>query len=271
LPGCGDGIISGDEECDDGAANSDNAPDRCRTSCVAPSCGDGVVDLDEGEGCEPPGTLLCTADCAPRPGGLGLAAGQRTADPDEGLARCQRALVAQGVRAFGVRRRAVLDCVHRAAVCVAREDADAPDADACFARAERRCAARAGRSDAVVARTAADTDARCGAPLTVANLLDPTAGLGLAQLAATCPFGEERAPRSGDVTACAMRAAACAGETAAGQVVPRAVEYLASLEFDAATAFPCLLDPSELEIGDGWFGSASGAFTGDADTTAARR
>ena len=65
------------------------------------------------------------------------------------------------------------------------------------------------------------------------------------------------------MVACAIRAAACAGETAAGQVVPRAAEYLSSLQLDASTVFPCLLDPTELGTGDGWLGSASGAFTDD--------
>lgn len=47
-PGCGDGVVDPDEECDDGAANSDTAPDACRTTCVLPACADGVQDTDEG-------------------------------------------------------------------------------------------------------------------------------------------------------------------------------------------------------------------------------
>lgn len=48
---CGDGHIwDGNEECDDGADNSDTEPDACRTDCTAPRCGDGIVD--SGEGCD---------------------------------------------------------------------------------------------------------------------------------------------------------------------------------------------------------------------------
>jgi hypothetical protein len=41
---CGNGTIERQEECDDGAANSDEAPGACRTSCLLPACGDGVAD-----------------------------------------------------------------------------------------------------------------------------------------------------------------------------------------------------------------------------------
>ena len=49
---CGDGLIQAGlgEQCDDGAANSDTAPDACRTSCRLPACGDGV--LDSGDECD---------------------------------------------------------------------------------------------------------------------------------------------------------------------------------------------------------------------------
>lgn len=52
---CGDEAVdaSHGEACDEGAANSDVAPDRCRTDCQPARCGDGVVDsgerCDEGE------------------------------------------------------------------------------------------------------------------------------------------------------------------------------------------------------------------------------
>jgi len=43
---CGDGILQPSEEaCDDGLVNNSNVTaDKCRTTCVLPSCGDGVVD-----------------------------------------------------------------------------------------------------------------------------------------------------------------------------------------------------------------------------------
>ena len=48
-PYCGDGIISGDEECDDGASNDDSAYGGCTTKCLfGPFCGDGTVNGPEG-------------------------------------------------------------------------------------------------------------------------------------------------------------------------------------------------------------------------------
>jgi len=47
---CGDGDITGNEECDEGDANSDIVANACRTSCVEAACGDGVRDA--GEGCD---------------------------------------------------------------------------------------------------------------------------------------------------------------------------------------------------------------------------
>lgn len=46
-PLCGDGVLDPLEGCDDGASNSDSAPDACRTDCTRPRCGDGVVDSAE--------------------------------------------------------------------------------------------------------------------------------------------------------------------------------------------------------------------------------
>ncbi len=61
---CGDGAITGAEECDDGAANSDTDADACRTNCRLPKCGDGIVDstevCDDGNGV---GTDLCNNTC----------------------------------------------------------------------------------------------------------------------------------------------------------------------------------------------------------------
>jgi cysteine-rich repeat protein len=47
APRCGDGVINGDDTCDDGVENSDSAPDACRTTCVPAFCGDGVTDAGE--------------------------------------------------------------------------------------------------------------------------------------------------------------------------------------------------------------------------------
>lgn len=59
---CGDGNINLEEECDLGAGNSGSLPDTCRTNCLNPSCGDGVVD--SGEICDENGeTVSCTYIC----------------------------------------------------------------------------------------------------------------------------------------------------------------------------------------------------------------
>jgi hypothetical protein len=49
-PDCGNGMREGDEECDQGMLNSDTIPNRCRTDCTAPGCGDDVID--DGEVCD---------------------------------------------------------------------------------------------------------------------------------------------------------------------------------------------------------------------------
>lgn len=46
---CGDGKVTGGEECDDGADNAD-AANKCRVDCKAAACGDGIVD--QGEECD---------------------------------------------------------------------------------------------------------------------------------------------------------------------------------------------------------------------------
>ncbi|HEY2408524.1 MAG TPA: PA domain-containing protein [Polyangiaceae bacterium] len=54
---CGDSVLDTGERCDNGAANSDTKPDACRTSCQRASCGDGVID--SGEQCDSTNTALC--------------------------------------------------------------------------------------------------------------------------------------------------------------------------------------------------------------------
>ncbi len=73
---CGDGNIDVGEVCDDGAFNSDDVPNACRTDCSAPYCGDGVKDSFEGcdgvdlggTSCEDEGfsggSLSCDLDCS---------------------------------------------------------------------------------------------------------------------------------------------------------------------------------------------------------------
>ncbi len=52
---CGNEIVEADEQCDDGADNSDTVADACRVDCTTATCGDGVVDT--GEECD--GTDQC--------------------------------------------------------------------------------------------------------------------------------------------------------------------------------------------------------------------
>jgi len=68
---CGNGIVEGAEECDDGDNNSDTEPNACRTNCKNAYCGDNVKD--KGEECDPPGTLAdgltqCSDTCQITPG-----------------------------------------------------------------------------------------------------------------------------------------------------------------------------------------------------------
>lgn len=76
-PRCGDGELnSPDEDCDDGAANSDTVPDACRSDCQVALCGDGVVDT--GEQCDDANDDEgddCLADCTLRDPEAGLSPG----------------------------------------------------------------------------------------------------------------------------------------------------------------------------------------------------
>lgn len=77
LSECGDGyqnLLA--EECDDGAANSDELPLACRSGCRLPGCGDGVIDngtrddgqsfseqCDDGEANSDDSPLACRSGC----------------------------------------------------------------------------------------------------------------------------------------------------------------------------------------------------------------
>jgi fibro-slime domain-containing protein len=50
---CGDGVLNGSEQCDDGQDNADDAYGGCTTQCtLGPYCGDGDVDAQFGEECD---------------------------------------------------------------------------------------------------------------------------------------------------------------------------------------------------------------------------
>jgi cysteine-rich repeat protein len=60
---CGDGLPEGAEACDDGNGVND---DGCSNLCLAPACGDGIVQLDRGEECDDGNQLAgdgCDAAC----------------------------------------------------------------------------------------------------------------------------------------------------------------------------------------------------------------
>lgn len=67
APFCGDGEVDAslDEECDDGALNSNTQSNACREDCSRPACGDGV--LDAGEECDTEGLTsggaICSTGC----------------------------------------------------------------------------------------------------------------------------------------------------------------------------------------------------------------
>jgi hypothetical protein len=56
---CGDGLVEGHEQCDDGHHNSDSEANACRRNCMRARCGDGVQDA--GEQCD--GTPNCDGGC----------------------------------------------------------------------------------------------------------------------------------------------------------------------------------------------------------------
>ncbi len=59
---CGDGVVAGNEQCDDGTANNTGGYGKCNPDCTrGPFCGDGIVQAQDGEDCD--GTPGCGPDC----------------------------------------------------------------------------------------------------------------------------------------------------------------------------------------------------------------
>jgi cysteine-rich repeat protein len=250
---CGDGLESDDEECDDGPANSDVLADRCRTTCRSPSCGDGVVDPDEGEDCEPPRTLLCTEDCENRV--MLPIVRSRNAEPP--LGRCARGILRAGLRTFAASRTVVGTCVRAAAHCVLGRDVPG---DRCLAAAGNRCDRAFARGRVTQAKAQAVAARACvgsgGDDVLMPMLLEPRGGLGFRDVAAGCPFDASRLPLTQDLLGCVTIRAACLGERAIAQAVPRAYELLGEIIDDPDGRFPCVPDPDDLAVEE----SASGAF-----------
>jgi hypothetical protein len=85
--GCGDGVIDSVEQCDDGAANSNTTPGACREDCRNSFCGDGVVDPGEQcDGNPAPGcdSGLCRASGASACTCVAPGCGNGVVEPDLG-------------------------------------------------------------------------------------------------------------------------------------------------------------------------------------------
>jgi uncharacterized protein (TIGR03382 family) len=60
APICGDGIINGADQCDDGGVNTAT----CDSDCTFPTCGDAIANTAAGEACDDGGeSAACNADC----------------------------------------------------------------------------------------------------------------------------------------------------------------------------------------------------------------
>jgi cysteine-rich repeat protein len=91
---CGNGELDGAEECDDGSANSDTAPDGCRIDCLLPRCGDGVVDA--GEGCDDGNTASadgCSSMCT-------MESGSFEAEPNDVISDATPLAVGMPIQGF---------------------------------------------------------------------------------------------------------------------------------------------------------------------------
>jgi len=93
---CGNGTTEPGEQCDDGASNSDTAPDACRTNCAPARCGDGVKDTSEacdsadlgGQSCSDfgyvdPAGLACNGVCGMDTTGCNPVCGNGAIEPGE--------------------------------------------------------------------------------------------------------------------------------------------------------------------------------------------
>ena len=69
-PLCGNAIVEGNEQCDDGAGNADLSDFLCRTDCTLARCGDVIIDGSRGERCDDGNGnanvagALCRTNCA---------------------------------------------------------------------------------------------------------------------------------------------------------------------------------------------------------------
>lgn len=81
---CGDGVVEGGEECDNGPNNNDLLQGACRSDCTAAGCGDAVVDYVLGEECDDGNAMAgdgCSDSCGVE---VGNACGDGKVIPAEG-------------------------------------------------------------------------------------------------------------------------------------------------------------------------------------------
>jgi cysteine-rich repeat protein len=92
---CGDGIIEGDEQCDDAVLNL-GAPGGCLSDCsYAPYCGDGRVDpgelCDDGANVTQYGPVNCAPGCViPHHCGDGVTDAADGESCDDGSSACRK-------------------------------------------------------------------------------------------------------------------------------------------------------------------------------------
>ena len=99
---CGNGIVEGDEPCDDG---NDDETDECTSMCRKPGCGDGTLQV--GEECDDGNQSdndACTNACVPNVCGDGIVFDEmeqcddgNTDDSDACLTKCKNAKCGDGV------------------------------------------------------------------------------------------------------------------------------------------------------------------------------
>jgi N-acetylneuraminic acid mutarotase len=133
--GCGDGVIDAGEACDDGAGNSDSAPDACRTGCQAATCGDGVIDTgeacDDGAGNSDSAPDACRTGCQAATCGDGVIDAGETCDDADESATCDADCTA-------------VACGDGTTNVMAGEACDGADVASCLGTCDADCGCTAG-------------------------------------------------------------------------------------------------------------------------------
>ena len=133
---CGNGILEENEQCDDGADNSDTLADACRKLCMKAFCGDSVID--SGEECDngPSNSndtgSTCSLNCTKATCGNGIRElteecdDGNTEDNDGCLNSCEKAICGDGVVCTEA-----ISCALLGAGVEQCDDGNTEDADEC--------------------------------------------------------------------------------------------------------------------------------------------